>query len=176
VPSLLVPTVTLEAAWREARDEWGPGLHEDGFGLQPSDDVHSSAAFAAWVTRLLSESREPRQGRASVRCTYRWIVEKERVLGGIALRHHLTDSLLNAGGHVGYGLRPSARGHGIGTWALTRMLDEARTLALARVLLVCADDNVASAKTIERCGGVLEDVRRTDLGLARRYWIALDGQ
>lgn len=75
---------------------------------------------------------------------------------------------------MAFGARPSARGRGVATWAVAQMLDEARDVGLTRVLVVCADDNVASAKTIERCGGVLEDVRLTDLGLARRYWIALD--
>ncbi|MEU4532651.1 hypothetical protein AB0F49_30905 [Micromonospora ureilytica] len=40
-------------------------------------------------------------------------------------------------------------------------------------LLACQADNTASAKTIERLGGVLEDIRDTELGLARRYWITL---
>ncbi|HWJ09828.1 MAG TPA: GNAT family N-acetyltransferase, partial [Nocardioides sp.] len=108
-----------------------------------------------------------------VRCTYRWIVEGDRVLGGIALRHELDDFLLRVGGHIGYGIRPSARRRGLATWALGRMLDEARGLGLDRVLVTCAEGNVASARTIERQGGVLEDVRDTELGRARRYWITL---
>ena len=51
------------------------------------------------------------------------------------------------------------------------MLDEAHTLGLDRVLLVCYVDNLASAKTIEHHGGVLEDIRHTELGTVRRYWI-----
>lgn len=52
-------------------------------------------------------------------------------------------------GAVGRGVRPS--------------------LGLDRVLAVCAVDNVASAKTIERCGGVFEAVSDTEFGPARRY-------
>lgn len=166
---LIVPHVGLETAWRTAHAEWGPGLHEDGFGLEPSDDVTSAEGFSDWVARLVHAAGAPRRPR----CTYRWIVENGNVLGGIAVGHQLNDFRLHARGQVGYGLRPSARGRGIATWALRRMLDEMQGVGLKRVLLVCADDNVASAKTIERCGGVLEDVRLTDLGLARRYWIDL---
>ena len=54
------------------------------------------------------------------------------------------------------------------------MLTTMREVGLTRLLVVCADDNVVSAKTIERCGGILEDVRMTDLHLARRYWIDLN--
>jgi predicted acetyltransferase len=55
------------------------------------------------------------------------------------------------------------------------VLSTARTLGLDRVLITCADDNVASARVIERHGGLLEDVRDTELGRARRYWVTLDG-
>ncbi|WP_197686173.1 GNAT family N-acetyltransferase [Actinoplanes derwentensis] len=58
-------------------------------------------------------------------------------------------------GHVGYGIRPSARRRGLGGWALGRVLDEARGTGVDRVLAVCAVDNAASVKTIERCGGRL---------------------
>jgi len=53
------------------------------------------------------------------------------------------------------------------------MLDEARRLGLKRVLAVCGVDNVASVKTIERCGGVFEGTWDTKIGPARRYWIDL---
>jgi predicted acetyltransferase len=172
MPELIAPTTRLEAAWRGGHEEWGPGAHEDGFGLLPSDDVDSPTGFAAWVTRLTEESKPAAPlRRRRVRCTYRWIVERDQVLGGIALRHELDEVLLHAGGHIGYGIRPSARRRGLVTWALGRMIEQARALGLDRVLLVCADGNTASAAMIERSGGVLEDVRATESGLARRYWI-----
>jgi predicted acetyltransferase len=173
MPELIAPTTDLHTAWLDARDEWGPGIHEDGFGLRPSDDVDSPSGFAAWVARLAHESDPARTvvaGRAG--CTYRWIVEDDRVLGGIALRHEF-NGFVKWAGHIGYGVRPSARRRGLATWALGRMLDEARVLGLDRVLIVCEVDNVASAKTIERHGGILEDVRNTEHGKVRRYWIKL---
>ncbi|WP_431473075.1 GNAT family N-acetyltransferase [Ornithinimicrobium sp. W1665] len=43
---------------------------------------------------------------------------------------------------------------------------------MERVLVTCDDDNAGSARVVEACGGVLEDVR-TVAGHppARRYWI-----
>jgi predicted acetyltransferase len=170
---LIPPTTRLHTAWNKAHAEWGPGLHEDGFGLHPSDEVDSPAGFAAWVARLTGEPDPARPIDAGKhRSTYRWIVESDRVLGGIALRHGSSDYVLRAG-HIGYGIRPSARRRGLATWAVGRMLDEARVLGLDRVLAVCAVDNVASVKTIERCGGVFEGIRDTQFGPARRYWIEL---
>lgn len=162
MPDLLAPTVRLHRAWLEAHAEWGPGLHEDGFGLSASDQVDSPAGFAAWVGSL------PRD-----RAVYRWLVEDGEVLGGIALRTGPA-AYVHWAGHLGFGIRPSARGRGLASWALRHMLAEARRLDLSRVLLVCAGENLASAKTIERAGGVLEEVRQTDHGPVRRYWIALE--
>jgi predicted acetyltransferase len=167
---LIAPAVRLHAAWLEAHEEWGPGAHEDGFGLRPSDEVDSGAGFAAWVARLTDQSDRTRPVEAGrVHCTYRWIVEGDRVLGGIALRHELNDRLMLLG-HIGYGIRPSARRRGLATWALGQM---ARALGLDRVLVICQDGNVPSAKTIERHGGVVEEVLDTEYGSLRRYWITI---
>lgn len=170
---LVAPDIGLHAAWLEAHREWGPGAHEDGLGLRPSDEVDSPAGFAAWVGRLDDDS-DPAKSLAAggEQGTYRWIVEDGRVLGGIALRHGTSD-LVRRLGHIGYGIRPSARQRGLATWALGRMLDEARKLGLTRVLIVCAVGNTASVKTIESNGGVLEEVHETELEAVRRYWIEI---
>jgi predicted acetyltransferase len=171
MPELILPTTRLHAAFLDCRDDWGPGLHEDGFGLCADDDVDSPDGFATWVqqrVRLTHPAGDPCPDEKHG--SPRWIVEDGQVLGGFALRHKFDDLL----GRVGYGVRPSARRRGLASWALGEMLREARALGLDRALLVCKEDNVASARTIERNGGVLEGVRDTELGRQRRYWIALD--
>jgi predicted acetyltransferase len=170
MPELVAPTERLHVAWLEAHAEWGPGLHEDGFGLRPSDEVASAEGFAAWIADLAkrSDPASPEVGQPQV--FFRWLVDNVRVLGGVALRVG-DDDYVQWAGHVGFGLRPSARGRGLGTWVLRSALDQARALGRQRVLAVCAVDNAASVKTIERCGGVLEGVRPTPHGPARRYWI-----
>ena len=62
---------------------------------------------------------------------------------------------------------------GLATWALQSVLVKAPALGLRKVLLTFGDSNLASARVIEKTGGVLEDVRETELGLTRRYWITL---
>ncbi|MEV0437188.1 GNAT family N-acetyltransferase [Nocardia sp. NPDC050413] len=158
MPELIAPDVRWHAAWLDAHVEWGPGVHEDGFGLAAEDEVESGPGFEAWVVRLTEADC----------CVYRWIVEGDRMLGGIAMKLECGEF-----GHIGYGIRPSARRRGLGTWALGRMLGEARNYGLERVVLVCAADNVASARTIERNGGVLEGMVETDLGRARRYVVGV---
>lgn len=101
-----------------------------------------------------------------------WIVEADAVLGGIALRTVTNDKVLRLG-HVGYGIRPSARSRGIATWAVGALLPRARAAGLSRLLLVCLDDNVGSIRTIERNGGVLEKVVDDSQTLVLHYWIDL---
>lgn len=174
MPELISPTVRLHAAWLAARDDWGRGVHQDGSGLRPTDDVDSAAGFAAWVQGLhRQEDPEIPPLDGWVNCTYRWVVEGDEVLGTISLRHELNDFLLEAGGHIGYGIRPSARRQGLASWALGEMLPEARKLGLTRVMISCNVANTASARTIERHGGELEDIRDTEIGTLKRYWIAL---
>ncbi|MGW5640696.1 GNAT family N-acetyltransferase, partial [Streptomyces sp. NPDC003832] len=175
---LIPPTARLHSSWLAAREEWWPAAYEDvsGLRLAGDDDLGSAAGFAAWTERLRQQS-DPSlplpEGR--VHATHWWIVEGETFLGAIDLRHRLTAFLLEAGGHIGYHVRPSARRRGLATWALGAVLREAPGLGIDRILVTCDDTNVASARTIERNGGVLEDVRHTAAGPKRRYWIAVTG-
>jgi predicted acetyltransferase len=167
---LIVPTASFHLAWLEAHCEWGSGQHEDGFGLAEADDIETAEGFAKWIGRLVDQSNSTAAVDAGhARCSYRWIVDGTELLGGIALRHEFTDFVARMG-HVGYGVRPSGRGRGVATWALGQMLDEARVVGLKRVLIVCAADNLASARVIEKNGGVLDDGPSHGL-LQRRYWI-----
>jgi predicted acetyltransferase len=83
----------------------------------------------------------------------------------------LEDEYVRWAGNIGYGIRPSARRRGLASWALSRVIDDARALGLNRLLMVCAVDNVASVKAIERCGGAFEGVAGTRFGPVRRYRI-----
>jgi predicted acetyltransferase len=71
-------------------------------------------------------------------------------------------------------VRPAFRGRGYATAILGESLRVARALGLTRVLLICDDANIASRRTIESCGGVLERVDTSgEASPTRRYWIDL---
>lgn len=64
---------------------------------------------------------------------------------------------------------------GAGSWSERLAVIEQTRKGVDRTLVTCDDDNAPSARTIETCGGVLEDVRPGGPGRPgkRRYWIAL---
>ncbi|MBW6435764.1 GNAT family N-acetyltransferase [Actinoplanes hulinensis] len=156
MPSLIPPATGMHTAFLDCRHDWGPGLHEDGFGITATDDVDTPDGFTTWINRITADDHP---------ATPRWITEDGHLLGAITLQHHLNPKT----GHIGYGVRPAARGRGLATWALAETLTLAGTLGLDRVLLLCLTANTTSARTIERNGGTLT----TDDGHLRHYWITL---
>jgi predicted acetyltransferase len=173
MPALIAPTTALHRSWLELRDDFGRGVHLDGAGVhEAEDDLDSAEGFAAWVDRLTTRADTTIPAPAGqVHCTYWWIVDGDRVLGSIALRHALNDFLFEAGGHIGYSVRPSARRQGLATYALGEVLKVAEGLGIDRVLITCDVDNEPSRRTIEHFGGVQEDIRETVIGRVRRLWI-----
>jgi predicted acetyltransferase len=103
-----------------------------------------------------------------------WIIDENgKYCGRISLRHTLNEYLRNFGGHIGYDIIPSERGHNYATNALELCLKEAKKVGLNEVLVTCDDDNIPSIKTIEKNGGILQDKVKNDGVLTRRYHIRL---
>lgn len=99
--------------------------------------------------------------------------EQDLFVGAVNIRHFLNERLLLDGGHIGDGVRPSQRRKGIATKMIALALEECKKLGLDRVLMVCDKDNVGSAKSIQRNGGLLENEIEVDGILQQRYWIDL---
>lgn len=66
------------------------------------------------------------------------------------------------GGHIGYGVRPSERRKEIATQMIHFVLLEGKRLGIENVLMVCVKENIGSAKSIIRNGGVLENEINVD--------------
>ncbi|QMS85371.1 GNAT family N-acetyltransferase [Candidatus Xianfuyuplasma coldseepsis] len=99
---------------------------------------------------------------------------RNRVLGFVNIRHYLNDFLRNYGGHIGYSIRPSERRKGYAKLQLQLALHHLQSLGVQKALVTCDVANIGSYKTIEACGGVLEDiVYSKEHGHTKRYWITL---
>lgn len=100
--------------------------------------------------------------------------EKNRLLGAVNIRHDLNAALLQEGGHIGAGVRPSERRKGYATEMIRLALLECKKLGIDRALVTCNKENVGSAKAIVKNGGVLEnEFVNSDGEVEQRYWITL---
>jgi len=128
---------------------------------------------AAFRTRLLrlADSREGRVAPGKVGDTTLWLVDGDAYLGRISIRHALNDALRVLGGHIGYDVRPSRRGQGLGGQMLALALPQAAALGIDPAMLTCDAANTASWRMIERCGGTRECEFMHE-GVPRyRYWL-----
>lgn len=169
--SLVRPDAALAASWAETIAEFHAGgeQHIHGSGLWDFETLDVTEEGCRTVVDHLLSQADPATvlppGR--VHCSYFWITDGPDIVGFLALRHSLNEWLLNEGGHIGYGVRPSRRRQGHASRALALSLAAAADLGIERALVTCDDDNLGSRRTIERCGGVYEDTRNHKL----RFWI-----
>ena len=135
------------------------------FGEPEWTHAETVAAFTRW------SCGDPPPGW--VPSTTSFLVDGARILGVSNFRHWLTPHLLEHGGHVGYTVRPSERGRGHAPRLLRDAARRARRMGLERLLVACDSGNLASARVIEKCGGMFESESPTDGEPIRRYWIDL---
>ena len=164
------PSVKYKESFLSALKEY----HEEKRNLD-KDEKEIGDDFTKFIQHLKDVSQGINMKPGWVPENTYWIVDKDGYAGRVSLRHELTDKLLNFGGHIGYEVRPSKRGHGYGTKALELVLPKARALGLKRVLITCHSTNIGSRKIIEANGGVLEnEIPGEDGGPSRlRFWIEL---
>ena len=100
--------------------------------------------------------------------------DRDRLLGAVNIRHYLNESLLKEGGHIGDGIRPSERRKGYATEMIRLALIECKKLGIDKVLMTCDKDNIGSARSIVKNGGVLEnEFVNSDGDAEKRYWITI---
>jgi predicted acetyltransferase len=138
-----------------------------------------------WDLRKLDEKRPGSYSGYQDRVF--WLIDRDEYVGQLSVRPELgTPYLVTYGGHVGYSIRPGLRRRGYGQTILSLALRECSAMGLARLLVTCDSDNLASKKIIERNGGEFESAmkmdrraleaegrRRGEFVRKLRYWIDL---
>lgn len=168
--TLIEPTLKLRDAFLEMAEEF-----------QAAREIYSHHEtarrnFGVFMYELDSMANERNLPSAIVPMTTYWLVRGgTQILGESRLRHSLTPALRIEGGHIGYAIRPSARRKGYGTCILALTLEKARAMGLERVLVTCDTDNIASARIIEKNGGVFSgsDISPHSGKQVSQYWIRI---
>ena len=169
---LVKGSLEYKAQITDMLEEWTANNDSNNANSSPcsifKNDVHD---FDFYLEHL--ELTEPGDGLVPDSTYFCLDRDKDRMVGAVNIRHYLNDYLLACGGHIGDGIRPSERRKGYGTAMMGLTLEECRKLGIRKVLIVCSRDNIGSAKTIVKNGGILENEVETDGLVMQRYWIAL---
>lgn len=166
---LIKPQLELENEYLSFYQEW----KESGENMVPWVISKDPSDFQGMLKELSNQEKGIGVKEGWVSDSTFWLVDKQhRVLGAANIRHQLTEYLYNAGGHIGYGIRPLERLKGYATKLLELSLIEAKKLGINDVLVVCDAGNVGSERTIIKNGGRPDtDYIEEDGNVIKRYWI-----
>jgi predicted acetyltransferase len=130
--------------------------------------------FSRYLEVLAEQERGINLPQNHVPSTFLFAFATTRIVGRVSIRHSLNAFLERVGGHIGYVVVPEFRRLGYATTMLRLSVQIAREkLGIDRIIVTCDDDNIGSIRTIEKNGGILENVvSGPDLDKPkRRYWI-----
>ncbi len=131
--------------------------------------------FDEWLKKIQNDLSEESIEDDRIPATLYLTVRKSdnRVVGNLQIRHKLNEKLLRYGGHIGDSVRPSERRKGYATEQIRLALEKCKELGIDNVLMDCDKTNIASSKSIQNNGGILENEIYVDNELVQRYWISL---
>ncbi len=148
---LVNPDESMKRAAEEFRNEF----FSAGERVINGSAMLDSLSYDEWLVRVRRNSNSATVDKKwAVADTFFATDENNRIVGIIDFRHTLaTKFLAEYGGHVGYSVRPSERRKGYCTQMLLLIKTLAANLGLPYLMLGLYKDNVASLKTILKCGG-----------------------
>lgn len=171
-----IKLVPVTNDYKDSVMEYKSEFIANGEGMDGTAGLRKCATFEEWETMLIDNSKDEtvRDGVVSATTLLAVSNKDDRLIGMVDIRHKLSEFLLNYGGHIGYSVRKIERQKGFATQILALALKECVDLKIKNVLLTCDKNNIASAKTIIKNGGILEsEVEYNGATIIQRYWIAL---
>lgn len=161
-------TLNREQAYLSFAQEWA----DSGEEIIPFSARLNDRNYKEFVEETKEIETDARSGL--VNATTLFLTCADEIIGAINIRYTLNEYLLNFGGHIGYGIRPSKRGYGYAKAMLQMIYPFLKESGLDQVLITCTSDNIASVKTIEGCGGKFENEVIDESNLVfRRYWLSI---
>ncbi len=167
---LISPTIELESQFRTMLQDW----HSANEALSPWSIGLDTSDFEKYVNILLNASKGIGLTDTQVSHSSFWLVdENQNILATSNLRHTLNEKLWVSGGHIGYGVAPSARRKGCATKILELTLLEAKKLGIEKALITCNKSNIGSAKSILKNRGEFWKEAPMENRTTQYYWISI---
>lgn len=166
---LVLPSAAHESAVMDYRH----AFLQTGDSMDGTCNLQRYESYAEWLSTVTDNRSEETVRPGLVPATTMLAMDGDRLMGMIDIRHRLNDYLLQFGGHIGYSVHPACRQRGCATQMLALALERCRGMGLERVLVTCDKANAASARTIVKNGGILENEVPEGGGITQRYWITL---
>lgn len=131
--------------------------------------------FDKWLQKVQNDLSEDNIENNRIPSTVYLTIRKtdKKIVGNVQIRHKLNEKQLLYGGHIGDSVRPSERRKGYATEQIRLALLKCKELGIDRVLMDCDKNNIGSAKSIIKNGGILENEVLINNELVQRYWISL---
>lgn len=123
------------------------------------DKIYYGYTFEEALDRCLKmEDEEYAKSVNRCPCKTFLLIRKDdnKIVGSINIRWNLNEAMLNFGGHIGYGVRPTERRKGYNKINLYLGMIEAKKVGLDSVMLDCDVNNLGSDRTLKALGGTLE--------------------
>lgn len=132
--------------------------------------------YEEWLKKLIFSSKQTETIDGRVPRTVYFLTDGKTIYAQISIRYTLDDPKLSKfGGHIGYNVRPKYRKMGYGTKMLQLCLEKCKDIGLKSIMISCIKDNIASAKIIEKNGGIFEKeiYDAEEDATFKIYWIKL---
>lgn len=148
-------------AWTEKERDW------------ITFDWKPGISFADHLAKLNRDNLGIGLGEGKVPHTMLYAFVSGKIVGRVSVRHKLTETLRQRGGHVGYSVNPKDRRMGHASKMFSEALAYCAKLGIDKILVTCSDTNEPSYKIIEKSGGVLENKTwdPKEQTFIRRYWV-----
>lgn len=168
---LEIPSMAHKERYEDMMDEWEAygGRLNPGALRRRSAANPAPAPYETWL-------HWSEEDRTSGRQELFFLVDEDsgRLLGAISIRAKVEPDRLYLDGHSGYGIRPSERRKGYASRMLALALPLMHQRGINPVIITCAKDNPASAKTAQSAGGVLVRETEDEGELMQAYEISLE--
>ncbi len=161
---LVRPSIEHKLQYEEMMDEWESfgGRLNPGALRRYSPIQRENVVYEKWLQWIEDDRQEGRE--------LYFFMRGAAILGAISIRLRCAE----ADGHSGYGIRPSQRRKGYAARMLSMALPIMKGYGIDPVIITCAKDNIGSAKTIRRNGGVyVKDAADEDGEIVEIYHISV---